>query len=126
MFNAALASGDFKLDTARLDEFVMGARHTIRAASMLAADAATIPAGNLTALNATSSALNSFGEAMINLNAVPLNVPNIGAMGGGGGNNSSVTFAPGSIVIQAAAGMNVEQVANLVVTKIQSSTRGYR
>ena len=93
-------------------------------AALLAADAATIPAGNLTALNATTTALTGFADAAIKLNAVPLNVPSLGGLGGGGG--TSVTFAPGSIVVQAAPGMNAEQVASLAVNKIEAKMRGYR
>lgn len=124
-FNAALSTGDFELDVGRLDTFMVGAGATIRAAGQLAQQAAQIPAGNLTALNSTATALNSFGDAMIKLDSLPIGTPNLPSLGGGGG-STNVTFAPGSIVVNGAAGQNVDQLASLVASKLQQSMRGYR
>jgi hypothetical protein len=122
LFFDALKSGDFELDPANLAKFEAATLSTLDTAKRLGAVAATIPAGDIAALQSTTAALSAQAEALIRLSAVPFGdigaasaglAAHGGALAGGGG----VTFGPGSIVINAAAGVNTEQIAQQVIQR---------
>ncbi len=71
LFFDALKSDDFKLDTNALASFEQSTLTTLDVAKRLGAVAATIPAGDIAALQTTTQALTAQSEALIKLAAVP-------------------------------------------------------
>jgi hypothetical protein len=154
LFFQALNSGDFNLDDAKLQLFEASMAKTISVADRLAAQAATIPASNLNALQAVTSALTAEYESLIKLSAVPDDAlakaqEMIAAVAGSGGsaaattqyitnyttNNQyttnttnttqNVTVGPGAIVVQG-AGMSADVIANQVIQQLQQKVTARR
>jgi len=91
----------------------------------LGARAVQIPAPNLAAVTAAAGAITAQSQALVALSAVPFD--NLAALSGGfagasgGGTSStttSITIAPGAIVIYPAAGMDAGALANQVINRI--------
>lgn len=125
----AINDQTFALDRTKLAQFEDGATDMIATTRRLAERAASIPEPELAALRATAEAVTATAGAFAALASVPMaNLPELtagyaGAAGGGGG--LSITFGPGSIVVEAAAGMDTvalaDQVARRVIGQITQS-----
>lgn len=89
LFFDALRSGDFTPQPAALAQFEAGTMALMDTAARLGARAATIPAGDIAALQGVTAALNAQAEMLINMSAVPFG--NLGAMAGGYSGSSSTT-----------------------------------
>ena len=102
LFFQALNTNDFVLDGAKLATFEQATAQTMETARRLGAQAATIPASDIAALQTTTAALTAQSEALIRLAAVPFGDILSGAQGlaqnggallagaGGGGSTTNI------------------------------------
>jgi hypothetical protein len=126
---AGLNSGDFVLDTGALGTFQGASMQILDVMQALGARAAAIPTADIAALQTTTAALAAQSEALIKLAAVPF-----GDLAGGasslqqGGSLLGGATAPVTtyITIQAAPGMNVDQLASAVAAKIGNQVNARR
>jgi hypothetical protein len=130
LFFDALKSGDFKLDVGALNAFEKSTNQTLQVAKRLGATAATIPASDIAALSRTTAALAAQSEALIKLAAVPFGDLSGASSGlsqqanrllGGAGGGTSVM-----VNVYGAPGMDVNALANAVITKINQQTGARR
>jgi hypothetical protein len=131
LFFEALKSGDYGLDAKALASFEKSTLQTLAVAKRLGAVAATIPAGDIAALGITTQALAAQSEALIKLAAVPfgdiqpaaagLAQQSAALLGGASrGGDTIINFQPGSVV--GTPGMNMNQLADLVIQKLNART----
>jgi hypothetical protein len=95
VFFDRLRFSDLSVDPANLALFEQGVGMALDSAARLGALAATIPAGNIAALNSATGALGQAADTMIRLAAVPFGnlagaIGNLGTGGGGGGGQSVI------------------------------------
>lgn len=129
LFFDALKSGDFQLDTGALSKFETSTLSTLDTAKRLGAVAATIPAGNLAALGATTKALSDQSEALIKLAAVPFGDLPGAAAGLASQSNALLAGARGDTTIYNTwqiSGSDPNTVANLVLQKLNAQTASRR
>ena len=121
----AINDGTFALNPAKLVQFEASGMQLYDSLERLGARAVQIPAPNLAAVTAAAGAITAQSQALVALSAVPFD--NLAALSGGfagasgGGTSStttSITIAPGAIVIYPAAGMDAGALANQVINRI--------
>jgi hypothetical protein len=91
----------------------------------LGAQASTIPAGNIAALQGVTAAISAQAEAMIRLAAVPF-----GNLGGAaaqfGSSGGALGGSPVTVNIYGAPGQDVNTLANIVIQKLNTATGARR
>jgi hypothetical protein len=124
---AALQSGDFVLPKGALAQFQSASLQVLDTMRVLGHKAATIPKSDIAALQTTTAAIAAQSESLIKLAAVPFgDLPGASAslgaqanrmLQGGGGNTFNIYGAPG---------MDVNALANAVITKLNQQTGARR
>lgn len=138
-FVEALRSGnEFAIDPEVVAKLEESASVVIGLGGRLGAQAATIPASDISALANVTSALTGVYESLIKLAAVPvgdlagasgaLAGLSLGGFGGGGGSSvvNNYTIAPGAIVVYGALGQDATAIANQVIAQLETRTNARR
>jgi hypothetical protein len=122
-FIEALNTGDYAIDMAKLTRFTKDSMMLLDKTHAIGAKAATIPAGNIAAINAAAGALSAYGDSMIKIAAVP-DIQSMAGYAGGGG--SSTNMGGVNIIINAPMGIDVNALAQAVILKLNNAVGARR
>lgn len=114
---------DLTVDPRNLAQLEQSGAMILGTIAAIGARASLIPAADLTAMNAATTAIKNYSEAMVTLNAVPFDgLAGINASLAGGGGGTVTNY----ITVQAAPGMDVVALANQVARVIDQKTGARR